>query len=69
MRAVCLLMQTVQTGHRNYSIHRWKWGLRTSGILKDKMSPIGSAGGVAGKEDNENPVLGLRQACLEDGNA
>ena len=38
-------------------------------ILKDKMSPFDSAGGVAGKEDNEKPVLGQRQAGLEDGNA
>lgn len=27
-------------------------------ILKDKMSPFDSAGGVAWKEDNEKPVLG-----------
>ena len=38
-------------------------------FLKDNMSPFDSAGGVAGKEDNEKPVLGQRQAGLEDGNA
>lgn len=29
---------------------------------------MGRNGGVAGKEDNGNPVLGWREACREDGN-
>lgn len=32
------------------------------------MLPVGSAGGMAEKEENESPALGYREALLENGN-